>query len=80
MHFATQFLNCLIFECFWMCYKVAHWIFDFSLGNLKFLCFYTKYVLVTWCRSILKYFEFAPPPFERISKEGKNPWLCGKVC
>ncbi|KAL4625562.1 hypothetical protein ACB092_05G035400 [Castanea dentata] len=29
--------------------------------------------------SILKYFEFAPPPFERISKEGKNPWLCGKV-
>ncbi|XP_030948941.1 midasin-like [Quercus lobata] len=29
--------------------------------------------------SILKYFEFTPPPFERISKEGKNPWLCGKV-
>uniref|UniRef100_A0A7N2KQV9 Uncharacterized protein n=1 Tax=Quercus lobata TaxID=97700 RepID=A0A7N2KQV9_QUELO len=28
--------------------------------------------------SILKYFEFTPPPFERISKEGKNPWLCGK--
>ena len=53
---------------------------NFSLKSFVVMLICLKNVLVTWCRPILNYFKFAPPPFERISLEGKNSELCGKVC
>lgn len=36
--------------------------------------------LVIWCRSVLNYFKFAPPPFERFLIKIIAPEFSVKVC
>lgn len=57
-----------------------HYICYGFCGNCAEYVDFNPIWLVTLCRTILSYFSFAPPPFQRVSKTSSLVPCSNRVC